>query len=126
MPKATSASAEKVEDFGVVLDRASDLDGYTVNFTTFREDVDITDVLASLPQGGCACPHWGYLLQGRVAVRYDDGREDVIEAGDAFYLPAGHTSWSAEAGTELVQFSPAELLAETDAAIAKAMQGATR
>lgn len=125
MPKVSSASTEKVDDYGVVVDRASDLEGYTVNFVTFRESNDITEILATLPQGKCLCPHWGYVLGGRVTVRYDDGREELIEPGDAFYLPPGHTSWKADAGTELVQFSPTDLLAETDAAIAKAMQAAS-
>ena len=35
--------------------------------------------------------------------------EEVFEAGDAFYLPPGHIP-TAEAGTEFVQFSPAEEL----------------
>jgi ribosomal protein L16 Arg81 hydroxylase len=52
-------------------------------------------------------------------VRYDD-REEVIEAGDAFYMPPSHAP-EAEEGTELVQFSPAEKLAETMAAMKAAM-----
>lgn len=83
-------------------------------------------MLASLSEGKCMCPHWGYLLAGIVTVRYDNGHEETIEAGDAFYIPAGHTWWKADAGTELVQFSPADQLAEVDAAIAKAMQNAQR
>ena len=35
--------------------------------------------------------------------------EEVFEAGDAFYLPPGHVP-IAEAGTEYLQFSPAEEL----------------
>jgi hypothetical protein len=34
---------------------------------------------------------------------------EVIEAGDAFYVPPGHVP-VVEAGSELVQFSPAEAL----------------
>jgi hypothetical protein len=45
----------------------------------------------------------------------------VIEAGDAFYMSPGHAP-AAEAGTELVQISPAAELAETEAAIMKSMQ----
>ena len=53
-------------------------------------------------------------------VRYDD-HEEVIEAGDAFYMPPGHAP-EADAGTEFVQFSPTDQLAATEAAIKKAMQ----
>lgn len=122
MAKASKISAERVNDFGEAEDRASDLHGYTINFTTIREDGDITDVLASLPEGKCTCPHWGYVLSGRIEVAYDDGTSEVIEPGDAFYLPAGHTSWRAQGGTELVQFSPADQLAAVDAAITAEMQ----
>jgi hypothetical protein len=48
-------------------------------------------------------------------VRYDD-HEEVIEAGAAFYMPPGHAP-EAEAGTETVQFSPAEKLASVVDAI---------
>jgi len=43
-------------------------------------------------------------------------REEVYEAGDAFYAPPGHRPY-VEAGAELLQFSPTEELAETERAI---------
>lgn len=122
MLEARSTGWDKVEDHGVVVDHAKDAGGYTINLVAMNEGQDITAVLATLPEGKCQCPHWGYLLTGRITVRYDDGSEEVVEAGDPFYLRAGHTSWKAEDGTEFLQFSPSELLAETDAAIAEAMQ----
>src|SRR5262249_1944659 len=48
-------------------------------------------------------------------VSYAD-REETYQAGDAFYMTPGHVP-AAEAGTELVQFSPKEQLAETTAAM---------
>ena len=39
--------------------------------------------------GACPTAHWGYVLQGRAHVRYDDG-EEWLEAGQAYYLPPGH------------------------------------
>ncbi|GAA1150859.1 hypothetical protein GCM10009630_56560 [Kribbella jejuensis] len=120
MAKASSASADKVADYGVAIDRTAELGGYTVNFTTITKSHDLGPMLASLPGGNCSCPHWGYVLKGRLIVRYPGG-EEIVEAGDAFYLPPGHAP-EAEEGTELVQFSPTEQLAETEAAIAKALQ----
>lgn len=120
MAKVSSETADDVKDFGVVVDRASTVDGYTINFVSIREAQDLAPMLASLPGGQCQCPHWGYMFAGRMVVSYGD-HEDVIEAGDAFYFPPGHAP-KAEAGTEFVQFSPADQLAETEAAIAKAMQ----
>jgi hypothetical protein len=120
MPKISKESAINVADFGVAEDRSSDLDGYTINFVSIRQSHDLAPMLASLPGGKCSCPHWGYLFKGRMIVRYGD-HEEVIEAGDAFYISPGHAP-EAEAGTEFVQFSPADELAATEAAIVKGMQ----
>ena len=117
MPKVSRDSAEHVEDHGVVEDRHEDIDGYTVNFVSFRQDVDGTPLTKGLPGDRCHCPHWGYVLKGRVTYRFAD-HDEVVEAGDAFYLPPGHVP-IVEAGTELIQFSPTELLREVDAVMMK-------
>jgi quercetin dioxygenase-like cupin family protein len=57
---------------------------------------------------------------GRLTVRYGD-REEVLEAGDAFYMPPGHVP-AAVAGTELVMFSPQDDLAAAEAAMREALQ----
>jgi hypothetical protein len=120
MSKASSATADRVADYGVALDRSSELDEFTVNFVSITKSHDLAPMLASLPTGKCTCPHWGYVIKGRVIVRYDD-REEVLAAGDAFYMRPGHAP-EAEEGTELVQFSPTDQLAEVEAAIAAATQ----
>ena len=120
MPKVSKQSATTVKNFGVAEDRSADVDGYTINFVSILQTHDLAPMLKALPGGNCSCPHWGYVLKGRVIVRYDD-HEEVLEAGDAFYMAPGHAP-EAEAGTELVQFSPAQELAEVEAAIMKSMQ----
>jgi hypothetical protein len=120
MPKASKESVTEVKDFGVAEDRTGYLDGYTVNFVSIRQDHDLAPMLSGLPGGRCPCPHWGYVLKGRIIVRYAD-HEEVCEAGDAFYMPPGHTP-AAEAGTELIQISPSDQLQEVEAAVVKAMQ----
>ena len=122
MAKVSRSTAPDVKDFGVAEDRTTTADGYTMGFTTIREASDLAPILARLPGGHCNCPHWGYVTKGRLVFTFAD-REEVYEAGDAFYTPPGHTP-RADAGTELVMFSPADLLAETEAAVAAAMQGA--
>ena len=120
MAKASSTTADRVADYGVALDRSSQLDGYTVSFVTITKSHDLAPILAGLPTGRCTCPHWGYVIKGRVVVRYDD-HEETFGAGDSFYWPPGHAP-EADEGTELVQFSPTEQLAEVEAAIAAVMQ----
>ena len=108
MPKVSKESAAQVEDHGPVEDRHEDIVGYTVNFLTFRVDIDGAPLLKGLPYDKCNCPHWGYVLNGKIISHYGD-RDEVFETGDAFYVPAGHTPEIA-AGTEFIQFSPSEEL----------------
>ena len=121
MPRVSKASATRGGDHGVVEDRSDQLDSYTVNFVTFRQDVDATPLMKGLPEDRCQCPHWGYVIKGRLTYRFAD-REEVFEAGDAFYLPPGHIPVANEPGSEIVQFSPAEALRDTAAVMEKNMQ----
>jgi hypothetical protein len=120
MPKLSKQDATKVDDFGVAEDRHDELDGYTVNFVDIRQSHDLAPMLAALPGGNCPCPHWGYVIKGRLTVRYGD-HEEVIETGDAFYMSPGHAP-EAEAGTEIVMFSPADELAAVEEALKVALQ----
>ena len=120
MPKASRESISQVKDFGVAEDRTEDLGGYTVNFVSILKDHDLGPMLAGLPGGHCSCPHWGYVVKGKLTVRYGD-REESIGAGEAFYMPPGHVP-AATAGSEIVQFSPTSQLQTVEAAIARAMQ----
>jgi hypothetical protein len=125
MPKVSKESAAQQNDYGIVLDQHEDVEGYTIQFLTFREDGDGTPLLKGQPGDSCTCPHWGYVFKGRLTFRFPD-HEESFEAGDAFYLPPGHIPL-AEAGSEYVQFSPAEQLHAVSAAMVKnmeAMQGA--
>ena len=121
MPKVSKENASQGGEFGPVTDRSEQLDGYTVNFTTFNVDMDQTPVLKGLPDDRCQCPHWGYVLKGRFTYRCGD-REETFEAGDAFYLPPGHVGVSNEPGSEIMQFSPSEELRKTEEVIMKNMQ----
>ena len=121
MPKVSRDSAANRADHGAVEDRSEQLEGYTVNFVSFREDVDATPLLKGLPDDRCQCPHWGFVIKGRMTYRFGD-REEVYEAGDAFYNPPGHVPISHEPGSEMVQFSPTEELRATEDAMARNMQ----
>ncbi len=65
---------------------------------------DSTAAFKALPGGSCQVPHWGYLIKGRMRIKYRD-RDEVINAGDAFYMPSGHIPVTEE-DCELVTFSP--------------------
>src|SRR6266566_1524250 len=120
MPKVSKESASNVREFGSVVDRREEMDGYTVEFVSFGADSDLDGPLQALPGGACQCPHWGYVIAGRMRFVFGD-REEVYEADDAFYQPPGHRPY-VDAGTELLQFSPTKELAETERAIEQWMR----
>lgn len=95
------------------------LDDYTVGFETYTADVDLSDLLKGLPDDRCQCPHWGVVLKGKVKFTTADG-EMTIEAGEAYYVPPGHSP-SLYAGTEVVEFSPTRQLQETLAVVQRNM-----
>ena len=120
MPKVSKQSAAHVEHVGPVEDRHEDVHGYTIDFVSFSDDIDATPIMQGLPNDNCSCPHWGYVLKGRMTFSFGD-HDEVIEAGDAFYLPPGHIPKVA-AGTEMVQFSPTEQLNEVSRHMTENMQ----
>ena len=111
MPKASAATASKVEDMGVMEGRYEELGGYTVGFESFREHADATPLFKGLPDDRCQSPHWGYVVKGRVTFKFAD-RDEVYETGDAYYAPPGHIT-VVEAGTDVVEFSPTEEYGKT-------------
>ncbi|HEY7282315.1 MAG TPA: cupin domain-containing protein [Actinomycetota bacterium] len=121
MPKVSSATATGGGDYGIVLDRSEAVDGYAIDFITFRQDLDHTPLLKGLPDDMCQSPHWGYVLKGRLTFRFRD-HEETVEAGDAFYLPPGHVPVGNEPSTEYVQFSPEEDLRLTTETIMRNFQ----
>ena len=122
MAKVSRETASHVEDIGVLVSRSEEVDGTTIEFTSFREDADATPFFEGLPDGRCQSRHWGYVLQGRMTFRYAD-RDEVYEAGDAYYAPPGHIP-VVTAGTEVVEFSPTDEYAKTQAVVARNLAAA--
>src|SRR2546426_4454585 len=122
MAKVSRETASHVEDIGVLESRSEEVDGTTIEFTSFREDADATPFFAGLPDGRCQSRHWGYVLQGRMTFRYAD-RDEIYEAGDAYYAPPGHIP-VVTAGTEVVEFSPTDEYAKTQAVVARNLAAA--
>ena len=77
----------------------------------FSAGTDIGEILEGLPNDLCQCPHWGYLIKGKLAVSYGDGSSEEVRTGDVFYWPPGHTVVYLE-DSELVEFSPGEEMQE--------------
>ena len=93
-----------------------------VNFTSFREDIDATPLLKGLPDDRCQCPHWGYVIAGRVTFRFAD-RRGGLRGGRRLLHAARATSRSSTSrAPRSCMFSPTEELRKTEAVMMRNMQ----
>jgi hypothetical protein len=112
MSKISKDAASQIEKMDGFEGRYEELGGYTAGFEAYTADADPAPLFTGLPDDRCQCPHWGVVLRGRLIYNYADGSQDVIDAGEAYYARPGHLPVFT-AGTEIVEFSPSEELAET-------------
>ena len=98
--------------------RFADWGGMTVGLEAAPAGMDASSMLASLPDGRCQARHWGYLITGRIVVDYGD-RQEVVTAGQAYYVEPGHRISFAE-DSEAVEFTPTDELELTLAAVREA------
>ena len=121
MPKASKESASEHETLEGYEGHFEHFEGgWTVGFEAYTQDADLSPFFEGLPNNECQCEHMGYVVSGKVAFRSGDA-EEVFEAGDAYYVGPGHTP-VLYAGTEVVEFSPSDKLAETIEVVTKNME----
>jgi hypothetical protein len=118
-----------LENLPVIIDAAGTkmqvqhgLGNMAVGYNEFPAMPKTPNLLEGLPNDSCPCPHWGYMLKGSVHIRYDDGEEEVVRAGEVFYYPPGHVGWSDEE-TAWIEFSPEKEMNMVMEHIGKKMQG---
>ena len=112
MPKVSKDSASETIALDGVDVKLEHLEGgYSVCFESHTADGDLAELFRGLPGDRCQLPRWGYVIEGKVAFRLPDGEETYV-AGDAYYVPPGHTPVH-YAGAEIVEFSPTDALAQT-------------
>jgi hypothetical protein len=112
MPKVSKETASEtisLEGLEVALEHLDG--GYSVCFESHTADADLEELFRGLPDDRSQLPRWGYVIAGRVTFRLAD-RDETYEAGDAYYVPPGHTPVH-HAGAEIVEFSPTDVLGET-------------
>ena len=114
MPKVSKTTAEAT-DIGVGQVYEQVTADHEIAILELREDVDLAPLLRGLPDDKCTCPHWGYVVKGKVTFSFADHTED-FEAGDGFYVGPGHSP-AAVAGTEYVMFSPSKQMAPVNEVI---------
>ncbi len=112
MPKVSRETASETVAMDGLDVRLDHLDGgYSVCFESHSADADLAPLFRGLPDDRCQLHRWGYVLSGEVTFRFAD-RDETYEAGDAYYVPPGHTPVH-HAGAEIVEFSPTDILGET-------------
>ena len=73
-------------------------------FETCAAGYDMDALVKVFPDNACPAEHWGLIFRGTVRVEYTDGHEEILSAGDAFYIPSGHRPYMLEE-TELLQLT---------------------
>jgi hypothetical protein len=123
MPNVSRESASEKIAFEGLDVRLENLEGgYSVCFESHTADADLAELFRGLPDDRAQLPRWGYVIKGKVGFRFAD-REETYSAGDAYYVPPGHTPVHC-AGTEIVEFSPTEILGATMPVVMQNLQAA--
>ncbi|MDJ0961799.1 MAG: cupin domain-containing protein [Acidimicrobiia bacterium] len=91
--------------------RGQDWGGMTSAYMQYPAGLDFCPLLEGLENDHCQCPHWGFVLDGRIRVDYEDGTRETVGAGEIYYWPSGHTVLVEEA-VEMVEFSPHDQMSQ--------------
>jgi hypothetical protein len=67
--------------------------------------VDTTPLFQGLEGDQCQCPHWGFVLRGKLVTTDAEGEQETVNANDLFYWPPGHNV-KVDSDAEIVMFSP--------------------
>ena len=111
----------------VVTIRLADWGDMTVEVGDVRQTSDSADstLFKGLPDDRCQCPHWGYVVKGKLRLQFAD-YEEVYSAGEVYYAAPGHIPIPV-AGCEYLDFSPTDEMHRTMEVLErnmKAMQSA--
>lgn len=85
-----------------------DVSGYgkiSGEYFSLAEGIDTTPLFQGLDGNMCQCPHWGYVLSGRITTTDSAGQQETVGGSDLFYWPPGHNV-RVDADAEIIMFSP--------------------
>lgn len=74
-------------------------------YFTLAAGVDTTPLFQGLEGNACQCPHWGFVLRGRVTTTDAKGTQETVNADDLFYWPPGHNV-RVDSDADIIMFSP--------------------
>jgi hypothetical protein len=84
---------------------AGGLGSISGEYFSLATGVDTTPLFVGLDGGVCDCPHWGFVLKGRITTTNARGEKETVSTDDLFYWPPGHNV-RVEDDAEIVMFSP--------------------
>ncbi|MCM4154634.1 cupin domain-containing protein [Gramella sp. AN32] len=90
---------------GSIMRAIPDCGGITMGFNELPKGTDFTPLLKGLNNNSCHSPHWGYVLEGKILLKYDNGQDETVSTGEFYYWPAGHTAIVLE-NIKFIEFSP--------------------
>ena len=67
--------------------------------------VDTTPLFQGLEGDLCQCPHWGFVVRGKLTTTDAKGAQETVSANDLFYWPPGHNV-KVDVDADIVMFSP--------------------
>ncbi len=96
-----------IDDFpkNMIINHLDDWGGMAVAVNAMPAGTDLGPLLKGLKHDSCQVPHWGYILEGVLNVKYEDNEAVTLKKGDLFYMPPGHTGMVVE-DLKLLDFSP--------------------
>ncbi|APH74191.1 cupin domain-containing protein [Aquibium oceanicum] len=74
-------------------------------YFTLAKGVDTTPLIQGLHGNVCHCPHWGFVVKGKLTTTDIAGNRETASTNDLFYWPPGHNV-QVEEDAEIVMFSP--------------------
>ncbi len=104
--------------------RGAEWGGMMVLLYKIPAGTDLKPLMVGMPGDLCQCPHWGYLLKGRLRIRHAD-HDQIVTSGELFYVEPGHAPYFEE-DTEMVEFSPKEPWVSMIATVGKNMANLPR
>ncbi len=106
-PDSSHEQHISIENFpkNMVLNHLNGWGGMTVAINEMPAGTDFSPLLEGLKNNSCQVPHWGYIIKGSMRLKYDDGKEVVLNAGDVFYMAPGHRG-SVSEDLKILDFSP--------------------
>ena len=81
--------------------------GMLIALERWSAGLDTAEMFAGLPGGACHEHHFGYVVKGVCTVRYTDGHQETLSAGQAYHLEPGHNV-HIDQDAEFVEFTPAD------------------